>query len=385
MIYLDNAATTLRKPPQVARAMLEAMQSCANPGRGGHQAAARAAETVYRTRALAAAYFGLEPEQVCFTANATEGLNIALRSLIRPGDRVVISGLEHNAVTRTLSALGAKTVPVRAPLFDSEAWTAAFQQALDPETKAVVCLHISNVFGAVLPVERIGGLCAARGIPFVVDASQSAGILPLRPTDWNAAFTAMPGHKGLLGPQGTGLLLCRGLPEPLRFGGTGSSSRDQSMPRELPDRVEAGTLNVPGIAGLGAGLRWLAERDPKALLAREQGLLKLAAQGLNRLGAETWTGKNQTGVLSFRLPGWDCEEAAARFAEQGIALRAGLHCAPLAHQSAGTLPEGTVRLSLSPFTSPREIEAFLTAAKRLHIRTSRSQHQSGRLNRPVFP
>ncbi len=359
MIYLDNAATTLQKPPGVRQAVLRAMERCANPGRGGHAAARLAEETVYRTRCLAAEYFGLEPEQICFTANATEGLNAALGSLAGTGDRVVISGLEHNAVTRCLTGLGARIVPVAAPLFSREAWLEAFDRALIPGTKAAACLHVSNVFGALLPVEEIGALCAARGIPFVVDASQSAGLLPVRPAAWQAAFVAMPGHKGLLGPQGTGLLLCRQQPRPLRFGGTGSRSVEQTMPEELPDRMEAGTLNVPGIAGLGAGLAWLRSRDPAALLAGERALLARAAEGLERLGARCYRGPGQTGVLSFRLPGLDCEEAAEAYGRRGIALRAGLHCAPLAHRTAGTLPEGTIRLSVSPMTRQPELERFL--------------------------
>ena len=363
MIYLDNAATTLRKPPQVGQAMLAALQRCANPGRGGHAAAALAGETLWRARVRAAAYFGVEPEQVVFTANATEALNLALRSLAGPGDRVVLSGLEHNAVTRTLTGLGAGLVPVTAPLFDAGAWVEAFDRALTPETRAAVCLHVSNVFGATLPVEEIGALCARRGIPFVVDASQSAGLLPVRPAAWNAAFTAMPGHKGLLGPQGTGLLLCRRVPEPLRFGGTGSRSLDQTMPSDLPDRAEAGTPNVPGVAGLDAALAWLGSRSPEALLRRERSLLSAAAESLRNLGAQLWTGPGQTGVLSFRLPGLDCEEAAARYAARGVALRAGLHCAPLAHKTAGTLPEGTIRLSLSALSEPAEIRRFLEITK----------------------
>lgn len=365
MIYLDNAATTLRKPPEVAAAVTEALRSCGNPGRSGHFAAQRAEETVYRTRSLAARYFGLEPEQLCFTANATEALNIALRTLLRPGDRAVISGLEHNAVTRTLAGIGAQSVPVRAPLFDRAAWLEGFAELLTPGTRAAVCLHVSNVFGAVLPVEEIGALCAARGIPLVVDASQSAGLLPVLPAAWKAAFVAMPGHKGLLGPQGTGLLLCRRTAEPLRCGGTGSRSLDQRMPEELPDRLEAGTLNVPGIAGLGAGLAWLTARDPAVLRKREKLLLRRAADGLRAMGATVWSGADQAGVLSFRLPGWDCERAAAAFSRQGVALRAGLHCAPLAHETAGTLPEGTLRLSVSALTRPEELEGFLKAARRL--------------------
>lgn len=365
MIYLDNAATTLRKPPQVAVAVAQALRDCANPGRGGHAAAVRAEETLFHTRSLAARYFGLEPEQVCFTANATEGLNIALRSLIRPGDRVVISGLEHNAVTRTLKALEAKVHPVTAPIFDQAAWLEAFDRALTPETRAAVCLQVSNVFGAVLPVEGLGKICAARNIPLVLDVSQSAGLLPVKPEAWGAAFTAMPGHKGLLGPMGTGLLLCRQRPEPLRFGGTGSRSVEQTMPPELPDRLEAGTPNVPGIAGLGASLAWLLSRDQNRLAQGERRLLAQAVRGLQALELPLWTGPGQTGVLSFRLPGLDCEEAARAYGAAGVALRAGLHCAPLAHKTAGTLPEGTLRLSLSPLTRAGEIEAFLGTTEKI--------------------
>ncbi|MBQ1410330.1 MAG: aminotransferase class V-fold PLP-dependent enzyme [Oscillospiraceae bacterium] len=365
MIYLDNAATTLRKPQGVAAAMQEALRNCANPGRGGHAAAARAEETVYRTRKLAAQYFGMEPEQICFTANATEGLNIALRTLVRPGARVVISGLEHNAVTRTLAGLGAELIAVRAPIFDTAQWLEAFSAALSPNTAACVCLHVSNVFGAVLPVEQIGMLCAERHIPFVVDASQSAGLLPVLPNAWQAAFTAMPGHKGLMGPMGTGILLCREQPVPLRYGGTGSNSMDQSMPEELPDRLEAGTANVPGLAGLGAALSWLRRQDQSALLRRERALLAHAVGQLHALGVQTWTGPGQTAVLSFRLPGLDPEEASLRYAKAGVALRAGLHCAPLAHRTGETLPDGTIRLSLSVLTEQRELEGFLHVTREI--------------------
>ncbi len=359
MIYLDNAATTLRKPPEVAQAAAMAIRSCANPGRGGHAAAERAEETVWRTRSLAARFFDLEAEQICFTANATESLNIALRTLVQPGDRVLISGLEHNAVTRTLAGLDARTDVVTAPIFRKDAWIEGFRRAMSSETRTVVCVHVSNVFGAVLPVEEIGELCATRGIPFVVDASQSAGLLPVRPEAWKADFVAMPGHKSLLGPQGTGLLLCCRQPAPLRFGGTGSRSLDQTMPEELPERLEAGTLNVPGIAGLGAGIAYLSKQDPVVLQKRERRLLSIALKGLRELGAEVYEGPNQCAVLSFRLPGLDVEEAAAGYAARGVALRAGLHCAPLAHRTGGTLPEGTIRMSLSVFSRAEEIQGFL--------------------------
>ena len=359
MIYLDNAATTLQKPPEVYRAVRQAMQLCASPGRGGYEAARRAEETVYRTRALAAEFFDCAPEQVCFTSCATEGLNAAIRTLVGRGDRVVISGLEHNAVTRTLHAAGAELRTVTAPLFDEAGWLEAFSDALRLPAAAVVCTQVSNVFGAVLPIDGLARLCADRGVPLIVDASQGAGLLPVRLRAWRAAFVAMPGHKGLLGPQGTGLLLCGRTPEPLLFGGTGSQSVEQEMPDFLPDRMEAGTQNVPGIAGLGAGLQWLQRQDQPALLRRERGLIRRMGEGLAKRGAEVWMGEGQAGVLSFRIPGTDPEETAARYAAAGIAVRAGLHCAPLAHATAGTLPAGTVRLSVSPLTEPAAAEQFL--------------------------
>lgn len=367
MIYLDNAATTFRKPPEVGRAVQWAMQFCTSPGRGGYAAAQRAEETVYRTRALAADCFDCAPEQVCFTACATEGLNAAIRFLVGAGDRVVLSGLEHNAVTRTLHAIGANTQVVTAPLFSGEAWLDAFSQALTPRTAAAVCTQVSNVFGAVLPIDGIARLCAEREIPLIVDASQSAGILPVTLKKWNAAFVAMPGHKGLLGPQGTGLLLCGVVPDPLRFGGTGSQSMEQEMPGFLPDRMEAGTLNVPGIAGLGAGLRYLRKQDESRILRRERDMIRRMAAGLSGLGAEVYTGPNQVGVLSFRFPGTDPVEAAARYASLGVAVRAGLHCAPLAHRTAGTFPEGTIRLSVSPLTEDTVPAGFLRQTAALNF------------------
>ena len=257
MIYLDNGATSFHKPPEVQQAVLDAMRRCANPGRGGYPAAMNAAEQVFRCRETAAELFGCQPEQVALTSNCTHGLNIAIRSLVRPGDRVVISGFEHNAVTRPLHALGAQIKVAGRRLFDWEDTLEEFEKALRTDPKAAVFTHVSNVFGYVLPVEQMGALCRQHGVPFIIDAAQSAGAMEIDLRKLGADFIAMPGHKGLLGPQGTGLLLCNRLPEPLLQGGTGSDSIRQEMPDYLPDRVEAGTVNVPGIAGLAAGLRYL--------------------------------------------------------------------------------------------------------------------------------
>ena len=364
MIYLDNGATSFRKPPQVHRAMLEAMEHCANPGRGGYQASMEAANRVYRCRETAGKLFDCQPDQVIFTSNCTHGLNMAIRTLVKSGDRVVVSGFEHNAVTRPLHALGAKIIVAGRKLFDWEDTLAEFESALDHGVDAAVFTHVSNVFGYILPVEQMAELCRLRGIPFIVDAAQSAGILPVSLSGWGADFIAMPGHKGILGPQGTGLLLCKSMPEPLLMGGTGSESRNQNMPDFMPDRGEAGTLNVPGIAGLDAGMRWLQQRRPEEIFRREQQAAAFCCEGLKKLGMRVFCGSHQAGTVSF-LPDCDCEEAAAVLARQGIAVRAGLHCAPYAHESAGTLETGTVRISFGHDASQQQIRALLQAVTKL--------------------
>ncbi len=369
MTYLDHGATSLRKPPAVARAVQEAMHSCANPGRGGYRAAEQAARVVYDCRERAGALFGCPPEQVVFTSNCTHGLNLAIRSLVKPGDRVVVSGFEHNAVTRPLHGLGAELLVAGRKLFDWEDTLSHFADALKQRPAAAVFTHVSNVFGYILPVEELAALCRGYGVPFILDAAQSAGSIPVNMERLGAAFIAMPGHKGLLGPQGTGLLLCGREGEPLLRGGTGSDSIDQDMPAYLPDRLEAGTLNVPGIAGLDAGLAFLQRQGVEALGRRERRQAKNAARGLQKLGFQVFSGAHQGGVVSF-LPGMDCEEAGAALARRGIAVRAGLHCAPLAHESAGTLETGTVRVSFGWDAAREQTEALLQAASKALARNS---------------
>ena len=364
MIYLDNGATSLHKPPAVAAAMRSALYRCANPGRGGHRAAMEAARTVYRCRERAGEMFECAPEQVVFTSNCTHGLNIAIRSLVKPGDRVVISGFEHNAVTRTLHALGAEVVVAGRKLFDWADTLRQWEAALKSGVQAAVFTHVSNVFGYILPVYAMARLCRQYQIPFVIDAAQSAGILPVSMGRLGADFIAMPGHKGLLGPQGTGILLCKGQPEPLIYGGTGSASTEQEMPDFLPDRCEAGTLNVPGIAGLSAGMAWLQKEGISAVHRRECGEAVRCARGLEMLGIRCFAGDHQAGTLSF-VPGEDCEEMADKLGKVGIAVRAGLHCAPLAHESAGTLKTGTVRLSFGPDACREQTETFLRAMTKI--------------------
>ena len=361
MIYFDAGATTLQKPEAVARAMYRAVGTLSSPGRGSYPATRAAEETDLACRSLAAELFGVDdPERVVFTSCATHGLNIAIRTLVKPGGRVVISGYEHNAVTRPLHAIpGVEIAVADGPLFDGEEMVRQFAAALERPASAVICTHVSNVFGYRLPVERIAALCREKGVPLVLDASQSAGMLPVDMKALGASFIAMPGHKGLYGPQGTGLLLCGCEPEPLLRGGTGSQSILQEMPAELPDRLEAGTHNMPGIAGLLEGLRFVQRQGVARIADYESELGRYAARYLAELpGVEVFSGPFQTGVVSFRAAGMDCEELGEALAARGIALRAGLHCAPLAHRTVGTLKTGTVRFSPSAFNTSRQVVQF---------------------------
>ena len=360
MIYLDNGATSLHKPPAVAAAVRCALENCGNPGRGGHQAAMAAARVVLRCRETAARMFGCTPEQVVFTPNCTHGLNMAIRTLVKPGSRVAISGFEHNAVTRPLHALGADLKIAGRKLFDPADTLNRLEDALRAGVDAAVFTHCSNVFGYILPVGEMAALCRQYRVPFAVDAAQSAGVLTVDLTALGADFIAMPGHKGLLGPQGTGILLCSRLPEPLLRGGTGSNSIQQQMPDFLPDGAEAGTLNVPGIAGLQAGMAWVEKQGLDRILAVQQRQARRCVKGLEKLGFCVFSGENQSGTVSF-VADTDCEELAQFLGRQGIAVRAGLHCAPLAHESAGTLKTGTVRVSFGHDATAGQTGALLQA------------------------
>ena len=375
MIYFDAGATTLQKPEAVRRAMYQAVHTLSSPGRGSYPATRRAEETDLRCRMAAAELFHVDdPAHVVFTSCATHGLNIAIRTLVKPGSRVVISGYEHNAVTRPLHAIPNVEIAVAdGPLFDPAAILAQFRQALAQPADAVICTHVSNVFGYVLPVSDIAALCREKGVPFVLDASQSAGMLPVDMEALGASFIAMPGHKGLYGPQGTGLLLCGCEPAPLLRGGTGSQSLLQEMPAELPDRLEAGTHNMPGIAGLLEGLRFVQRQGVARIADYEGELGRYAAQRLADIpGVEVFSGPEQTGVVSFRVSGWDCEELGEALASRGIALRAGLHCAPLAHRTAGTLETGTVRFSPSVFNRRQEVDRLTREVSGIVGQTAKS-------------
>ncbi len=366
MIYFDNAATTLIKPHSVAKAVSAAIGKLGSPGRGGHAAAMSAAEEAFACRKLAGEMFGApDPTCVVFCMNATHALNLAIKSIAKTGDRVVISGYEHNAVLRPLNAIRARIAVAAAPLFQPEAALEAYRRELCEDTRLAVVNHVSNVFGAVQPLEEIAALCRNRGVPLIVDASQSAGVLPLDLKKLNAAFVAMPGHKGLYGPQGTGILICGAPAKPLLEGGSGSDSRNLHMPDQLPERLEAGTLNMPGIAGLYQSLRFVKQKGIASILANERRLVALAASLLRELPEiELYVSEDpglQTGVLSFRVHGEDPELTAERLSRRGVAVRAGLHCAPLAHDTVGS--DGTVRLSFSVYNTADQVRRFAAILK----------------------
>ncbi len=370
MIYLDNAATTMKKPARVIRAVEDAMHRAGNAGRGGHGAARMADEILFELRETAAELFGCpDPEHVVLTMNATHGINIAIHDMTARGKRIVVTPYEHNAVIRPLKLHGAEIIVAEAAPFDRDCLLNAFEDHLRRGVDGAVVNHVSNVFGCRQPLEDLAALCCRYGVPLLVDASQSAGAEKLDMEALDAAYLAMPGHKGLYGPQGTGLLLVRDLTRPLMAGGTGSNSVSPWMPDFLPDRLEAGTQNLPGAAGLLEGLRFVRERGEDHIRAHETALIAETIRGLRRIPGITvhWPEglSPESGVLSFVSSACSPTELGEKLAERGFALRAGLHCAPLAHRTHGTLEEGTLRLSVSAFSTPGELSLFLRTLREL--------------------
>ena len=375
-IYLDNASTTFPKPRAVADAMYGFLtQTGSNINRGCYQRAYRVEETVYETRQMLCELFGGEDcKNVVFTKNVTESLNVLLKGFLRPGDHVLVSAVEHNAVMRPLVQLERRGVSFsRVPCAeDGSLRVEALAGCLTPRTRAVVMTHASNVCGTLLPLGEVGEFCAAHGLRFFVDSAQTAGVWPIHMGDMHIDALAFPGHKGLLGPQGIGGLivtdaLARAL-DPLVTGGTGSASDSPEMPELLPDRFEPGTLNLPGVYGLRAALRWLEGQDLEVLRRREikltghliARLREMEEDGLKIFG--TLDAARQVGVVSVDFPGLDNAEAAFQLErDYGVLTRCGLHCAPLAHRTLGTFPAGTVRFSVGPFTRFEDVD-YLQAA-----------------------
>lgn len=370
MIYLDNAATSMPKAPGVTEAMKAAADGIGNAGRGGYAASMRASDIIFSTRRKAATLFNApDADNVVFTLNATHAINIAIHDMCRRGRRIVVSPYEHNAVMRALKLNRACPVVADAPQFDRDKLLAAFRNAIRSGADGVVCTHVSNVFGWRLPVEDVAEICRRQNIPLLIDASQSAGVLDIDHKKLGAKYIAMPGHKGLYGPQGTGILLCTADTLPLMAGGTGSNSRSFDMPDFLPDRLEAGTQNLPGIAGLGCGLDYVLTNGCRRIAQHERALTEYAAERLRETeGVKIHWPEDKmpdSGVLSFNLGQIPSEQTAELLAARQIAVRAGYHCAPLAHRTMGTLGNGTVRISVSHFSSRSDIDALVDAVKEI--------------------
>lgn len=375
MIYFDNAATTGRKPQNVTDAVgMSLKEMSVNPGRGGYEASIKCAEKVYECRRKLSDMFGVAaPERVVFTANCTAALNTVIKGICRKNDKVVISGMEHNAVARPLYKLGRDGVEtdVAETVFgDKEATVRSFERLITADTRLVVCTHASNVTGEIMPIAEIGEICASRGVPFAVDAAQTAGIADIDMLKMKIDYLCIAPHKGLYAPMGTGVLISLGdIPDTLFEGGTGSMSLSYEQPRDYPERFESGTLNVPGIVGISAGLDFV-ERVGRDKIYTDE--IKLIGYIYDRLSdirdVKLYTPRPEKGsavpTLSFNLYGHDSSTVAARLAEDGIAVRAGLHCAPMAHRRLGTIDSGTVRICCSVFNTRKEANALIESVKK---------------------
>lgn len=386
MIYLDNAATTYPKPQEVQTAVSEALRRYgANPGRAGHSMAMAASEEVFRCRNDAAEFFHAPgPESVAFTLNCTHAVNYVLKGLLRPGDHVVVSCLEHNAVIRPLAALKPFGITyTEAEVFpgDNDSTVNAFRNALRPNTKLVMCTHASNVWGIRLPIERIAALVHQYGIPIAVDCAQTAGLLPINMQDSGIDYLCVAGHKGLYGPMGTGMLITPNGSDLATVieGGTGTESIRAEQPSGMPERMESGTQNMPGIAGLRAGIGFVRRHKPEKILEHETSLLRALYQQLASMnGVQLYTPMPDTRyfvpVLSFNIEGMQSETVGRELNELGVAVRSGLHCAPAAHRRMGTIESGAVRMCPSAFSTMQDMNGAANAVKRILMKKSAAKH-----------
>ena len=378
MIYLDNAATSYPKPRQVSDEVRRCLtQYGGNPGRGAHYLSLAAAEKVYECRSLAASMFEApSPDRVVFTLNTTHALNTIIKGLLRRGDHVLISDLEHNAVYRPIWRLandGIITYDVFPSMVGEENRSAAricaaIARRLRPETRMVVCTHASNLCSATMPIAEIGRFCHRHGLLFVVDGAQSAGHLPLSLREDSIDALCLPGHKGLLGPQGCGMaILGEGiLPESLIEGGNGVDSLEGGMPDYPPERYESGTLPTPAIAGLCEGMRIVSERGIPAISEYERSVFRRARELLGNMpGVTLYVPEYEGSVLLFNLDGVDSEHTAGALNRLGICVRGGYHCAALAHKTLKTPAGGAVRASFGIYNHPSHAEALATALRRI--------------------
>lgn len=372
MIYFDNAATTFPKPACVVQGVQRALlYDGANPGRSGHDLSIQTARKIYRCRESAAALFGCQPEQVVFTKNCTESINTAIKGLVRPGDHVIISDLEHNAVYRVVDALcrqGVIDYDIAQVVDCDEQTVWNFEHLIRHNTRLIACTQGSNVFGYCVPVGKIGAMAHRRGVLMLVDAAQTAGLLDIDLRHLPIDYLCLPGHKGLYGPAGTGILIVNSkpIPDPLCEGGTGSFSMEAEMPDFLPDRLESGTVNTSGIIGLGKGIDFVRAKTPQRLYQAEMQLCRRLYRNLSAIpGVQLYSDEPQIGknlpLIAFQLQGLGSEQTAALLNDYGIAVRAGFHCAALAHRKMGTHRDGTVRVSLGAFNTQQEADAFCRA------------------------
>lgn len=375
MIYLDNAATTLHKPQQVIDAVVHAMQSMGNCARGTHEEALDAARTVYDARVRLASLFGCpRVDHVAFTANSTEALNIAINGLIDPGDHVISTDLEHNSVLRPLYRLeaehGAELSFVPADKLGNVDY-ADFERLMKPNTRAVVCTNASNLTGTVLDIERIAKTAHSHGALVIVDASQTAGCWPIDMKKMGIDVLCFTGHKGLMGPQGTGgICVKEGIEiRPFKVGGSGVQSYSRTHPAEYPTRLEAGTLNGHGIAGLGAAAKFISETGVENIHAKERSLMLRFYEGVKNIEGVTVYGdftKDKTAIVALNIRAYESGEVSYELSQgYGIATRPGAHCAPRMHKALGTAEVGAVRFSFSFYNTEEEIDEAVRAVAEL--------------------
>lgn len=371
MIYLDNAATTMKKPETVINAVVQAMSSLGNAGRGVNEASLEAARTVFNTRMKLAQFFNAEaPAQIAFTSNSTEALNIAIKGSLEPGDHVITTELEHNSVLRPLYELMEKGVDVTFVESNKEGTLnyADFEDAIKPNTKAIICTHGSNLTGNLVDIEQVGTIAKNHGLLFIVDASQTAGVFPIDVQKMNIDILCFTGHKGLLGPQGTGgIYVKKDLSlRPLKSGGSGVQTYSKTHPAQMPTALEAGTLNGHGLAGLDAAIDYINQVGMEQIRQKEQTLMWRFYEGVKDIPNIKFYGdfttKDRCPIVTINLGDYSSAEVSDElYVTYGISTRAGAHCAPLMHKALGTVEQGAVRFSFSHFNTEEEIDAAIAA------------------------
>ncbi|MCL2014502.1 MAG: aminotransferase class V-fold PLP-dependent enzyme [Oscillospiraceae bacterium] len=388
MVYLDNAATTFPKPRGVIKALADSAKIYGgNPGRSGHKASMKTAEMIYNTRIAAAKMFGTTSENIIFTQNCTHALNLAIKGVVHQSDHLIISNLEHNSVLRPVHALsmsGRATYSSAVISPGNPKKTAAyFERLIQKNTRAIICTHASNVTGDVFPIKEISEVAQYYKVLLIIDAAQTAGVLPIDMQQTGIDILCCAGHKGLYGPPGTGMLVLGHdniKLSTLIEGGTGSNSIEFKQPEFVPDRYESGTLNTVGIYALGEGMKFVGSLGTEKIYNHEIGLTDRCAEAMKKLGNIILYGmygesQNLTDslakrvpVLSFNIDGLESGETARRLSEMDIAVRAGLHCSPLAHQHLKTLESGTVRVSPGVFNTSHDIDYFISCVKKIKVR-----------------